>query len=97
MTMVNERTRSVVQTEKFLRDIVRDPTLPEALRLRAKGLLRHYPEAEDIWHAGQLEERRKVELLGLEEKHGPLPPVLSIWLATEPLFCDERPDSDSVA
>jgi len=43
MTMVHERTRSATQTETFLRDLVHDASLPEAIRLRAKGLLRHYP------------------------------------------------------
>lgn len=95
MTTVYERTRSVVQTESFLRDIVRDITLPEAVRFRAKALLRHYPVADDIWRAGKLEELRKAELLLLEEKHGLLPPALSIWLVVEPMFCDGHPDTGS--
>ena len=89
MTMVHERTRSVVQTEAFLRDIVRDVTLPEKMRLRAEGLLRHYPAPNYIWLAGKLEEHRKAELFRLDEKHGPLPPVLGTWLTVEPMFCDD--------
>lgn len=88
MTMVHERTRSVVQTEAFLRDIVRDVTLPERMRLRAEGLLRHYPAPNYIWLAGKLEEHRRTELSQLVEKYGPLPPVLGTWLAVEPMFCD---------
>ncbi|WP_349016947.1 BPSL0761 family protein [Pseudomonas sp. V98_8] len=86
--MVHERTRSVVQTEAFLRDIVRDVTLPERVRLRAEGLLRHYPAPDYIWLAGRLEEHRRAELARLDEKHGPLPAVLGTWLAVEPMFCD---------
>lgn len=89
MTMVHERTRSVVQTRDFLRDLSRDSSLPEPIRLQAKHLLRHYPEAADIWLAGKLEERRKEELSQLAENYGPLHPALSCWLVAEPLFCDE--------
>jgi len=46
MTMVHERTRSVVQTEAFLRDIVRDVTLPEKMRLRAEGASAPLPRAQ---------------------------------------------------
>jgi hypothetical protein len=94
--MVCERTRSVTQTESFLRDLVHDASLPEAIRLRAKGLLRHYPSASDIWLAGKLEERRKTELYLLEKKHGLLPPVLGVWLVSESLFCDASQRQDSL-
>lgn len=33
MTMVHERTRSVVQTRDFLRDLSRDSSLPESILL----------------------------------------------------------------
>lgn len=89
MTMVHERTRSVVQTRDFLRDLSRDSSLPESIRLQAERLLRHYPKAADIWLAGRLEERRREELSLLADKHGPLHPALGCWLAAEPLFCDE--------
>lgn len=97
MTMIHERTRSVVQTEKFLRDIIKDKTLPEALRLQAEGLLRHYPTADDIWLAGKLEARRRTLLLLLEEQLGSLPPELSLWLVQEPLFCDARQDTGTAS
>ena len=89
MTMVHERTRSVVQTRDFLRDLSKDLSVPESIRLQAERLLRHYPEAADIWLAGKLEERRREELSLLADKHGPLHPALGCWLVTEPLFCDE--------
>ncbi len=89
MTMVHERTRSVVQTRDFLRDSSRDSSLPESIRLQAERLLRHYPEAADIWLAGKLEERRREELSLLADKYEPLHPALGCWLAAEPLFCDE--------
>jgi len=95
VTMVHERTRSVVQTRDFLRDLSRDSSLPESIRLQAERLLRHYPEAADIWLAGKLEERRREELSLLEDKHVPLHPVLGCWLAAEPLFCDESSKSRS--
>jgi hypothetical protein len=95
MTMVHERTRSVVQAGEFLRDISKDPSLPDSIRLQAKRLLRHYPAAKDIWLAGKLEERRQEELCLLVDKHGPLHPVLATWSACESMFCDESPQSDS--
>jgi hypothetical protein len=94
--MIHERTRSVVQTEKFLRDISRDKALPVSLRLQAEGLLRHYPTADDIRLAGKLEARRRTLLLLLEKELGSLPPELGLWLVQEPLFCDSLPDFDTV-
>ena len=86
MTMVNERTRSVVQTWEFLRDLSRNESLPESIRIQAKRLLRHYPEPAAIWLAGKAEEARRAD------KHGPLHPALGLWLVTDPLFCHESPD-----
>lgn len=90
--MVNERTRSVVQTREFLRDLSRNESLPETIRIQAKRLLRHYPEPAAIWLAGKAEEARREQLSLLADKHGPLPPALGLWLVTDPLFCDESPD-----
>lgn len=92
MTMVNERTRSVVQTWEFLRDLSRNESLPESIRIQAKRLLRHYPEPAAIWLTGRAEEARRAELSLLAAKHGPLHPALGLWLVTDPLFCDETPD-----
>lgn len=89
MTMVEERTAAVVHTRDFLGELSRDQSLPDSIRFGAKRLLRHYPEAGDIWLAGRLEERRREELSLLAEKHGPLHPVLVTCLVGEPMFCDE--------
>ncbi|MGL3742241.1 BPSL0761 family protein [Pseudomonas aeruginosa] len=43
MTLPHERTRSVVKTEAFLRDLSRNTELPDDIRSYAKSLLRHYP------------------------------------------------------
>jgi hypothetical protein len=89
MTMVEERTAAVVHTREFLKELSGDQSLPDAIRLGAKHLLRHFPEAGDIWLAGRLEERRREELSLLAEKHGPLHPALVACLVSEPMFCDE--------
>ncbi|WP_455233648.1 BPSL0761 family protein [Geopseudomonas aromaticivorans] len=91
MTMVDERTRSVVQTSDFLRELAGDPALPEAIRMQAKRLLRHYPAAVDIWRACAVEER----LRGLLEEES-LPPEVRCLLLHEPLFCDARPAGGQV-
>lgn len=89
MTMVHERTRSIIQTKEFLHDLLIDSSLPAHIRSQADQLLRHYPGSEDIWLAGRLEQKRRDELLKLAEAHGPLPIALGLWLSSEPLFCDE--------
>ena len=45
MTLPYERTRAIVETEKFLKELSRDSGLPQELRTHAKALLRHYPSA----------------------------------------------------
>lgn len=93
MTMTDERTRSVVHTEAFLRNLARDPSLPPSIRERAKGLLRHYPSQDQIWQAGRLEALRREEVATLGSTHGSLTPALASWLLTDPLFCSDQPDS----
>ncbi|TXR36368.1 hypothetical protein FVE88_19075 [Ectopseudomonas mendocina] len=56
MTRPHERTRSLVQTEEFLRSLARNPELPEKLRTEAKRLLRHYPDAQTVLTLGKFEE-----------------------------------------
>lgn len=56
MTMPCERTRSIVQTGEFLRELSSDQTLPESVRQQAKCLLRHYPEPWVIFGIGSFEE-----------------------------------------
>lgn len=56
MTLPHERTRSVVKTEAFLRELSRNKELPDDIRSYAKSLLRHYPSIEQIFSLGRLEE-----------------------------------------
>ncbi|HHG5537541.1 BPSL0761 family protein [Pseudomonas aeruginosa] len=56
MTRPHERTRSLVQTEEFLRELTKDPELPERVRTEAKHLLRHYPDAQTVFTLGKFEE-----------------------------------------
>lgn len=51
MTTPAERTRAVVDTLEMLKDLAcstRTPGIPEAIRERARRLLRHYPYASDM-------------------------------------------------
>ena len=51
MTLPFERTRAVIETEKFLINLCDPkvtPGLPKIIRQRARGLLRHYPSSFDI-------------------------------------------------
>ena len=46
MTVPSERTRAVLQTEQFLKDLTDPkltPRIPRSIRKRALSLLRHYP------------------------------------------------------
>ena len=56
MTLPHERTRSVIKTEAFLRELARNTELPQDIRSYAKSLLRHYPSADQILSFGRLEE-----------------------------------------
>jgi hypothetical protein len=58
MTMPNERTRAFIQTRDFLVELAEDSALSASIRRQARQLLRHYPNANEIRRAGQLEERR---------------------------------------
>lgn len=53
MTLPYERTRAVIETEKFLRNIEVDKTLPEYVRNSACALLRHYPSEHEVCLAGK--------------------------------------------
>lgn len=48
MTLPDERTRSLVQTGAFLKELRADPTLPEAIRREADRLIRHFPGVAHI-------------------------------------------------
>ncbi|WP_313054398.1 BPSL0761 family protein [Pseudomonas lopnurensis] len=56
MTLPHERTRALIKTEEFLRELTRSPELPQDIRSHAKSLLRHYPSADQIFSLGRLEE-----------------------------------------
>jgi hypothetical protein len=89
MTTVHERTRSVVQTAEFLKELARNVSLPDSVRRQARNLLRHYPTAELISLAGRCEARRQEEVAILADKSGPLDPSLALWPCCEPMFIDE--------
>jgi hypothetical protein len=47
MTLPDERYRSLVQTKKFLYELLntqQTPRVPKIIRQRANGLLRHWPD-----------------------------------------------------
>lgn len=44
MTLPDERYRSLVQTKKFLVDLLTTPRVPKIVKQRASGLLRHWPD-----------------------------------------------------
>ena len=53
MTLPDERYRAVVQTIKFLTDILNTPRVPKDIKAQARSLLRHYPSAYDMKQAAQ--------------------------------------------
>jgi hypothetical protein len=53
MTLPDERYRAVVQTEKFLKEILSTPRVPKAIKDRARSCLRHYPSNWDMDRAAQ--------------------------------------------
>ncbi len=53
MTLPDERYRAVVQTEKFLKEIISTPRVPKAIKDRARSCLRHYPSDYDMTRAAE--------------------------------------------
>jgi hypothetical protein len=51
MTLPDERYRAVVQTQKFLLEILSTPRVPKAIKDRARSCLRHYPNDWDMKRA----------------------------------------------
>ena len=51
MTLPDERYRAVMQTEKFLVEILNTPRVPKAIKERARSCLRHYPNGWDMKRA----------------------------------------------
>jgi len=48
MTLPDERYRAVVQTQKFLLEILNTPRVPKAIKDGARYCLRHYPTDWDM-------------------------------------------------
>jgi len=48
MTMPDERYRAIINTEKFLCEILHDEKLSETMRETARWCLRHYPTQYDL-------------------------------------------------
>ena len=51
MTLPDERYRAVVQTQKFLVEILSTPRVPKAIKDQARSCLRHYPSDWDMQRA----------------------------------------------
>ena len=54
MTLPDERYRAVVQTEKFLKEILSTPRVPKNIKDGARAILRHYPVEYDMKSAAKL-------------------------------------------
>lgn len=52
MTLPYERTWAVVETRRFLTEVLANRRVPVAVREQARTLLRHYPSPSDVFHAG---------------------------------------------
>ena len=48
MTLPDERYRSVIQTQKFLLEILNTPRVPKSIKDGARYCLRHYPSEWDM-------------------------------------------------
>lgn len=48
MTMPDERTRALLQTGAFLKELAKEPSLPAWIRREANRLLRHFPTVIEI-------------------------------------------------
>ena len=51
MTLPDERYRAVVQTKKFLEELMTTPRVPKAIKDQARSCLRHYPIEWDMQRA----------------------------------------------
>jgi hypothetical protein len=51
MTLPDERYRAVMQTQKFLIEILSTPRVPKAIKDGARHCLRHYPNDWDMKRA----------------------------------------------
>jgi hypothetical protein len=53
MTLPDERYRAVVQTKRFLLDILTTPRIPKEIKEGARRCLRHYPDEGDLDQAAE--------------------------------------------
>ena len=53
MTLPDERYRAVVQTQRFLLEILTTPRVPKAIKDQARSCLRHYPNEYDMHRAAE--------------------------------------------
>jgi hypothetical protein len=53
MTLPDERYRAVVETEKFLRELISTPRIPKAIKDQARWCLRHYPNEWEMQQAAE--------------------------------------------
>jgi hypothetical protein len=53
MTLPDERYRAVLQTERFLKEILSTPRVPKAIKDGARHCLRHYPSEYDMKKVSQ--------------------------------------------
>jgi len=53
MTLPDERYRAVMQTQKFLVEILNTPRVPKAIKDGARHCLRHYPTEYDMKKVSQ--------------------------------------------
>jgi hypothetical protein len=78
MTLPDERYRAVVQTEKFLREVLSTPRVPKSIKDGARYCLRHYPthwdmmtaarEAPDVFQEKMEPLTRMLEIYKIEQK-----------------------------
>lgn len=53
MTLPDERYRAVMQTKKFLEELLTTPRLPKSVKDDARRCLRHYPSEWDMEQASE--------------------------------------------
>ena len=53
MTLPDERYRAVIQTKKFLEELLTTPRIPKAVKDNARWCLRHYPSEYEMRRAAE--------------------------------------------
>ena len=91
MTMPRERTRCVIHTEAFLRELSKSLLIPEEYRNEARRLLRHYPESSFVLYAGKMDDIIQGAepgdprypsgqvIYSVPHNHGSAPPTTTNW------------------